>query len=271
MANTTEEEVQEALWNGSIPVKVEVEDDVLEREAELPPLFLQAPRQAPVGAIQEQVLQHISDVLPPGSLGLTFWDRNGVHLKSNYPLGVLYDLMEIEETPWRLVVKCITEPEGDDAKDQFFNALKASSYAATGSSQHVITMPTVERQKLWAACGSGNRQEYEGAAVGFHNKMEHAQRFLVRVFCRRNERMTSSSGNWWKEHIESKLKMVVRSDEGSMETRQVLGKWLREDADLEMARVIVAGITCPLETSLEQLWRLLRAPDFVLYIVVRWT
>lgn len=270
MTNEKAEEVQEALWSGFLPLRVQVEDDGMEGGAALPPLYLQAPRQAPVGAVREQVLHHLGEGFPAGSVAFTFWDTHQVHLNSNYPVGVVYDLLESGQIPWKLAVKCTRDHQGDEAKDQFFNALKAASYAATGSAQHVITMPTAEANKLWDACKAGDRQKYKDAAKSFHGKMENAERFLVRVFCKRNQNRLDSAGSWWSKHIESKLKVVAVEKEGSMRIMQALKDWLQVDMDLETARITVAGIPCPLELSLGQLWTLLRAPDYTLYIVVRW-
>ena len=92
-------------WSGRVAVHFHLDgNEVAAASAPPPPLIRLLPRHAYLPVVAEAALELHRDLLPPGE-DATWFSFNGVPMKWQIPVGVLFDLVVAgREMPWMLLV-----------------------------------------------------------------------------------------------------------------------------------------------------------------------
>lgn len=120
------------VWEGAVPIQLSLYASESAISEPLPPLFLLAPRCTYLPLLAEAVLSHHQEALPPGVESPLWFAHDGLALRTDLSVGVLFDLLASGQRPWRLTVHrspCEDGPArcgGPDAvRGPFFHRLKA--------------------------------------------------------------------------------------------------------------------------------------------------
>lgn len=157
-------------WATQIPVKITLAANEITSPTVVRPVHLLAHRNGYLPEIGLTAIEHFEHVLPslPGQSEkkkLTPWfDYQGLPLKWNLPLGVLYDLtVDDHSLPWSLTVHYSSFPDSlmswenkyseDIIMKHYFNSLKEAAYICRGTegSTSIMKMDKGQYDALWAA------------------------------------------------------------------------------------------------------------------------
>ena len=126
------------VWEGAVPIQLSLNaSESAIREPLLPlTLFLLAPRCTYLPLVAEAVLSHHQEALPPGVEIPLWFAHDGLALRTDLSVGVLYDLLAAGQRPWRLTVHRSPCEDGparcgpvDAVRGPFFHRLKARQLA----------------------------------------------------------------------------------------------------------------------------------------------
>eukprot|EP00966_Prymnesium_polylepis_P180661 4184315-Prymnesium_polylepis.1 len=138
-AASSVEATQQAVSQGELPVMFTLApSEVTTHDAPLQ-FHMCLPRQSFLPFVTGPVRQHFEPFAPPMGGGEVWYDHDGVPLRWQLPVGVLFDLVAGEqqraELPWRLTVHFQSFPSdrlmssaGSAAEAQLLQALKESCY-----------------------------------------------------------------------------------------------------------------------------------------------
>ncbi|EGV61613.1 autophagy protein 5 [Yamadazyma tenuis] len=169
--------IRHKLWNGSINVRIEFDDGSPEPKEYL----LTVPRVSYLPIHFKDMVLYFRNF---GPVQEPIWlEYNGIPLKWNLPVGVLYDYYHLPKILDRrhqlpileLTVRSGSKWPGDlipfDYKgeidyektmcDNFFNQLKQSSFVANGNSKLVMNLSKDNSTRLWQSIVSHDLNEYE--------------------------------------------------------------------------------------------------------------
>ncbi|MEW5298360.1 MAG: hypothetical protein WDW36_001492 [Sanguina aurantia] len=211
------DEILKQNWSNRIPIRLTLASDNITSPASVRPIYLFAPRQGYLSSVAAQAWPQFQHVLPnhPGNRHSTqpWFDWNGVPLKWNFPVGVLYDLMigsrpnGAVDLPWALTIHYVNFPEallswdnGLPLQAHFFTSLKEASHICRGSdgSGAVMRMNGATQDELWAAVQRGDCPSFSAvwatARVVPTERQGNAANIPVRLFLKSPPRVTDTGG-----------------------------------------------------------------------------
>ncbi|KAL2317310.1 hypothetical protein Fmac_031186 [Flemingia macrophylla] len=165
-------EAQKQVWEGAIPLQIELHESEVTTLPPPPPALLLAPRIGYLPLLISLLKPHFTSTLPPG-VDTIWFDYKGLPLKWYIPTGVLFDLLCVEpERPWNLTVHFRGYPsnlllpcEGEDSvKWSFINSLKEAAYVINGNCKNVMNMSQPDQVELWGSVLNGNLESYRRVA-----------------------------------------------------------------------------------------------------------
>jgi autophagy-related protein 5 len=282
--------VRREVWEGSIPIRLELaSQDVSTFEPPMP-FYLQAPRMAYLPMALAAAKTYFANYVP--SVSCTereMWaEYKNIPLRWHLPTGVLYDLFAHgDELPWGLTLhfsgveaKGLLPYENESTiKRHFRQALKEATCLRYGSCKRVNNLSKAQMEQLWTAL-SENKFDSFAPINAELLRMSQAgpaglaeiKRLPVRVML---------------PHLQSPIQhpMLPYKDDGSLLTlgealSLVLPALFPKDkvdddvgegngSDDDRPVVIVQGIEAPLSTPALWLCQQLASADTMLYISVR--
>ncbi|XP_044505829.1 autophagy protein 5 [Mangifera indica] len=156
------------LWEGAIPLQIQLHESEVTTLPPPPPALILAPRMGYLPLLSALVKPYFSSALPPG-VDTVWFEYHGLPLKWYIPTGVLFDLLCAEpERPWNLTVHFRGYPgnilipcEGEDSvKWSFINSLKEAAYIINGNSKNVMNMSQSDQLELWNSVMYGSLEAY---------------------------------------------------------------------------------------------------------------
>mmetsp|Transcript_13908 Transcript_13908/g.20232 ORF Transcript_13908/g.20232 Transcript_13908/m.20232 type:complete len:326 (+) Transcript_13908:89-1066(+) len=277
--------VRREVWDGSIPIRLELaKQDVSTFEPPMP-FYLQAPRMAYLPLALAAAKAYFANYVPSVSCtDREMWvEYKNVPLRWHLPTGVLFDLFAHgDELPWGLTLhfsgveaKGLLPYEDESSmKRHFRQALKEATCLRYGSSKRVNNLSKAQMEQLWNALND-NKFDFFSPINSELLRLSQAgpaglaeiKRLPVRVML---------------PHLVSPIQhpILPYKNDGSLLTlgevlSQVLpalfpaGKMGLEDDDTDRPTVIVQGIEAPLSTPALWLCQQLASADTMLYICVR--
>eukprot|EP01025_Chloroclados_australasicus_P016280 TRINITY_DN180_c0_g1_i1.p2 TRINITY_DN180_c0_g1~~TRINITY_DN180_c0_g1_i1.p2 ORF type:complete len:287 (+),score=31.06 TRINITY_DN180_c0_g1_i1:80-940(+) len=274
------QEAQRLFWKRTITVKLKLSECEIAAMSEVEPIvYVNVPQTSYMPCLAQtawKVFQ--SQIIPMGSKPEFAWfEFEGLKLRWEYPMGVLFDLFPEAPQPWVLVMHFRDFPEelkvwggGLSLKTNFYNSLKEASFIFSGSAGRVLRLVEDEKKELWDSIVSGDVDTYNKriSVMGLIPTTRPGRECVeipVRILVRRNhsQGLIHSWGNVWltSRPIKSKL------GEEYVTLKQVLEDILDEEK-LDEAKILVGGIEPNLNTPIAWLHANLSCQDFFLYIVV---
>lgn len=192
-------------WDSKVPLKITLAQSEITTIDNPPPLYIQGARMGYINSVVPEALLYFRHVLPPGK-DTPWFDSNGIPLRWQTPLGVLYDLMTAkDEKPWALTIHFRGYPSSDllpwtgpeSLRAAFINSLKEAAYIHAGSSAAVMGMASATQNDLWKSIEDSNFGQYYrisesmGMTSGKQEKRRHS--LPVRVFIRNGQGSASKA------------------------------------------------------------------------------
>ena len=180
MAETLSTEQEEAsrleCWRGALPAVFTLAADELCGIRAPRPFYKCLPRQSLLPFVCESVREHFAPYGPPMG-GQMWFESNGVPLRWQLPIGVLFDLLVGTDSrsaaitlPWQITIHFTSFPSGTllqatlkEAESVLLNALKESCYLRCGSAEPAMSLSPTQQQTLARSLASSDDASYSDA------------------------------------------------------------------------------------------------------------
>jgi len=151
--------LREKLWAGSVPIKIDLAlADIAVLDAPKP-MYILANRMTYFATLLKDIKRHFDSYAPASFDPSDIWlDFNKIPLSWNIPIGVLFDLLQADQTivPWCLELHYRGIPDDqilrcsglESIRFLYINALKEAMYLRTGESKDIMNMAKDEEKKL---------------------------------------------------------------------------------------------------------------------------
>eukprot|EP00039_Didymoeca_costata_P006041 m.87005 g.87005 ORF g.87005 m.87005 type:complete len:256 (-) comp13083_c1_seq1:231-998(-) len=242
--------IDKMIFGGRIPVQFEL--------SHAEPFYLLAPRCGYLTMCCEKLKKNFQSELPDGAE--IWFQHNGIPLKWNYPIGVLYDSYG-SNLPWRVSVQTSNYPDTKLMKcsgmsvveAHYISQLKQANFIKHGTLQVEGLQSDLDRKQLWLGVINDDYEQ----------------------FWRINKKLMSAKTSWYKKVpyrmyiVKDEAIDVVEhpfpalDDAGKTTTVDDLLKHL----GLEDGVILVHGVSPPRDTPLQWLAEHLSYPDNIVHIV----
>eukprot|EP01023_Acetabularia_acetabulum_P003893 TRINITY_DN11620_c0_g2_i1.p1 TRINITY_DN11620_c0_g2~~TRINITY_DN11620_c0_g2_i1.p1 ORF type:complete len:286 (-),score=47.97 TRINITY_DN11620_c0_g2_i1:166-1023(-) len=273
------QEPQRLFWKRHITLKLQLSQQEVATISEIKPLaYVSVPQTTYLPCLAQAGWKQFQSLLPMGSKQeLAWFEFNGLKLRWEYPVGVLFDLFPEAPQPWVLTIHFRDYPEelkvwggALNVKTNFYNSLKEACFIFTGSAGRVLRLVEEEKKELWESIEKGVVDQFSKriSVMGLNPTARPGRECVeipVRILVRRNhtQGLVHVWGNVW---VTSR---PVKSQIGDqyVTLKSVLQDILSEE-NLEEAKVLIGGIEPNLELPLAWLHANLCSQDYFLYVVV---
>eukprot|EP01134_Creolimax_fragrantissima_P000310 CFRG0310T1 len=165
-------EICKQVWDGKIPICFSLAADELTAGEEPPqPYYVLAPRASYLTLVTDACQRHfLNSKREPPNFDDEFWcELNGMPLKWNYPIGVLFDLYgSAQNLPWNITVHFQTYPEDDIlhcaektvVEEHMISCLKEADCIRNGSAKRTLNLLKKDLKQLWDGFRSGNYDKF---------------------------------------------------------------------------------------------------------------
>ncbi|KAL8709094.1 MAG: hypothetical protein Q9220_006115 [cf. Caloplaca sp. 1 TL-2023] len=169
--------LQNAIWEGSIPLDIRLSSSECTIYDQADPYFIQYPRLSYLPFVLRQLHAFFSPFLiEPASAPHEGWfSFEDVPLKWHYPVGLLYDIFsgtppaqangsdqddQRPTPPWRLTIHFTDWPgdqlvqpdqEGKVLHDAFINSVKEADFLRNGTAKGIMSLSKDDSTHLWEA------------------------------------------------------------------------------------------------------------------------
>ena len=286
-------------WHGGLPCVFSLHPDEVATLHKPRPYTMVLPRQSILPFVSEALEKHFAPFSPPMG-GELWYEVNGVPLRWQIPIGVLFDLLQGEEVkvsggdlPWKITVHFQSFPADQllhatksEAETVLLNALKESCYLRCGSAMPAMSLSPASQQTLASALsvpGADLGQAYasytpvaELIEAAVRNQLGQAKEEAasgastlpamravpLRIFVNPTQ--------WRQQPLPP---MRAGTDDEPTTLRDALCLTMpahfAAQADGDVAPpVLVQGVQTPLHTPLHWLWAACAHPDGWLYVCV---
>ncbi|KNC76667.1 hypothetical protein SARC_10845 [Sphaeroforma arctica JP610] len=167
-----DKEISRQVWDGRIPICFTLaEDEHTPGQDPPPPYYVLAPRISYLTLVTDACQRHfLNSKREPPNFDDEFWcDLNGMPLKWNYPIGVLFDLYGSPDMlPWNITVHFQVYPEDDIlhcaeksvVEEHMLSCLKEADCIRNGSAKRTLNLLKKDVKQLWDGFRSGNYERY---------------------------------------------------------------------------------------------------------------
>ncbi|PRP76048.1 putative Autophagy-specific protein [Planoprotostelium fungivorum] len=154
-------DIRKEMWKSVVPIRFVLHSNDISTLSVPDPLYLLIPRHTFLPLISKTIHKHFSSftALLKGTESEMWFDHKGIPLKWNYPVGILYDIMNRNSgaQPWEVGVHFQAYPSDvilhcnneNTVKNYFVNALKESIYIKNGDCSRLNNLSVVDSGDLW--------------------------------------------------------------------------------------------------------------------------
>ncbi|MBX9718837.1 MAG: autophagy protein 5, partial [Microbacteriaceae bacterium] len=267
-----------------IPISITLD---IQATGEAPsPYYLMASRLSYFPIVCAEVIDYFRNLFPDLPLDSEFWlaapglsstsfssasssstsTSNEVPLKWQYPIGVLFDMYGNPQSyPWKLILRFKDFPEQllrcekgvETVRWHYMQVLKEASYLKFRTKAQVHRMPLKQQRNLWQAV-STIPPHYDL----FHQTIQPLAGDTIISLAIRVLQPTKS--NSFKQSP-----VIPLNADGSEKTlKAVLQEILQTEFSPASQRVVIQGISAPLDSSIVWLSKICMHPEHFLWIVV---
>lgn len=268
-----------AIWDGKVPVVFNLaQNEITSMDSPLPYMML-IPRMTFLPLVSKGVREHFFAYACEREDELWF-DCNGMPVKWEIPMGVLYDLLNDKKpTPLHLTVhflgfpttQLLRCPNSFTVRSVFTNTLKEACYLQFGNPAVANSLNQNEHEELWQSVQNADQRLYEDVMEridtsaqakktfrypirvlmnGFNQQYDHDMRFI----CRPVNHLQAPQ----EQTMLSALNLIIPGVVCDVATDQ------RKPG----VQVFVQGVQPSLDTQVEWLWKLFHHPDRFMYISI---
>ncbi|ONH66013.1 Autophagy protein 5 [Cyberlindnera fabianii] len=162
-------EIRELLWNGTIPCTITLYPNDSNQMTNTYEYHVLAPRNSYFPTLYPELLSYFKPYLlvPEWSHRSDWWlEFEGVPLRWNWPVGVLYDTMTgidpskgNKRSPWKLILRYRSYPDDyllalptlETLKTHWMNQIKESCYVQHGTAKPVMVLSKNDSSDLWSS------------------------------------------------------------------------------------------------------------------------
>ena len=259
------------VWKGHVALEIGISEKDLSSTVLPGSCFIFASRMSYLAVIAADVIDHLRsfaiELVPD-----VWFEYNGIPLKSNLPVGVLFDLFHPHavRSSWKITVRFRDFPEDqilhccsrENAEKHFMHNLKQALHSLHGSTRSFNAINTEDQSTVWECCNSGNRQGYECVA----KDVRSCSKELVRSI---PIRFLFVSGQAQVITVQKPCRVFVDEARSQVTTLKSILEQIAPSISLEDHEVVVQGIIIPIESPVYDLWLSLAHADFYLYAIVR--
>jgi len=267
--NITDEDIKKELWKGLLPIVFELTPNEITTLQPPSPYYVLAPRNSYFPIVTTNVRKHFQAAAP--TIGGEIWfEYKSKPLKWHYPVGVLYDVFCNEfELPWSLVVhfqgfptdqllRCANE---EAVKWHYINMIKEATYIKHGDCAKVNSLSVQESNDLWDGLKNNDYTQFWKSNGKLSAEPQTQKGIPTRMFLH--------------NHPACVQECVGPHDKGTVRT---LSSFLNEFASQVFTannipsttnyKVLVQGMSPPLDVPLSWLCEHFGHPDNFLYMVI---
>lgn len=195
-------------------------------------------------------------------------------LLRNLVVGLLVDLYQPGEMPWRLVV---SDGEGWDICDTFMNSAKEADFIRNGNSKRIMGLSKEHTTALWNAVQDNDYQSFTKVNTHLLNAPTALKNVPIRIYIPSSPPSSSDTKTQGEEAGSYRVMQTLVPPRGSNgRTPQTLGQALKtllpalfpSSRDPVLANVILHGAPVPFSAPLEELMRDAAYPDGWLCLIV---
>jgi len=273
-------ELLREVWSGSVTVAIFLNPADLGTLESPAPLYLSLPRYAYITMFSTDIRKHFESFATAlgkqPELWFTATDNAQSLLKWNWPLGVLYDLYAAAHTPWPITVhwsaypseRLLRCPDDDTVKSHFLHSLKEAVCMRHGDVDAVNQLDVLANSNLWAGILRNEMEVYWTANRQIYAHISKSPWKSVSIRLARPGAKTLT---------QEPISPIIEGRDATL--LDVLSRIAPDALDLidpsrnratlrAGVRVVVQGISPPLEASVSWLSTYLASADNFLYIVV---
>ncbi|KAF2178566.1 autophagy protein-like protein 5 [Zopfia rhizophila CBS 207.26] len=290
--------LQKTVWNGSIPLEIRLANADCRTYDESDPYLIQFPRLSYLALLIPGLRSFFSSFLihPDVSPDETWLSYQGVPLKWQYPLGLLYDLYsgsepaypkgEAEEKdepsqPWKLTIHFTDLPlehlirldvEGKHLHDLFINNVKEADFLRNGTGKTVMSLSKEDSTQLWESVKQHKFSLFSPINQKLLSPQGTSLRHLpIRLYLPSKPRDDKSNRSI--RVVQGLVPLTLSSSRQTQTVgtalNQVLKPLFPSTRTALEAQPILHGAVLPLSTSLEDLVRVTPYLDGWLHIAIK--
>ncbi|CAH1799923.1 unnamed protein product [Owenia fusiformis] len=260
-------EILKEIWEGKLPVCFNLSMDELYTMDQPEPYYILAPRQTYFPLITDKVQRHFIKHIEPGiqEQSTEIWlEYEGKPLKWHYPIGVLFDMFNTDTLlPWNITVHFQNFPEEEilhcpskSAVESHFMSTVKEADALKHKSQVINNLQKKDHRQLWTGLQNDrfdlfwgiNKKLMEGSNDDTFKYVPYRIHRQDKVYLQKLVKPMKDTGQHMTLHD-----LLIQLDIASHD----------EEAK---QRVLVQGITPPMETTLLWLSEHFSYPDNFLHI-----
>ncbi|EKX48999.1 hypothetical protein GUITHDRAFT_162213 [Guillardia theta CCMP2712] len=288
-----DEVVRKEVWEGSIPIRVELaRQDVSTFEAPMP-FYVQAPRMGYFPLVLGQAKAYFQNYVPAVCCNdREMWlEHKGNALKWHLPTGVLFDLhAHGEDLPWHLTLhfsgvetKGLLPYEGDvSLRRHFRQTLKQATSLRYGSCKRVNNLSVAQMEQLWSSLQENKFESFTSVnsellklSTPGPSGLTEIKRLPLRIYLPHLPSPIQQPFTPFKDdgHLTTLHDVLLQILPGLFETTRLSFAKTQEEegedaGDDQRPTVLVQGISPPLQTPVLWLCQQLAGADTFLYICV---
>jgi len=253
--------VRKSVWGGLIPVIFTLTPNEVSTLQPPEPYYLMVPRMSFLPIVTDAVKEYFRQSAP-SKIDEIWYECNGTILRWQFPIGVLYDLYGGDRFPWPITVhfqnfpsgQILRCPEIDTVQKNFMNMLKEANYLKHGDSSKINLLSINDQSDLWEGVKTNDPVQYWKG----NNKLAATTLKNAPIrFCIPGQPPIQEPISPFEESKERTLGSILS---------QVFPEDFPTGNPSTQLKVIVQGITPPLDTPVIWLTENLSHPDNFVYI-----
>ena len=276
------------VWKGSVPIQFSLFVGDLCADIAPEPFFVMLPRASSLFRETKGLIDHFYQYsVCRGALESELWfsSADGKALKSNMPVGLLFDsdcdcrassgiydnddvnekkipwciLVHFQNYPYQKIIKCTSLEE---SQSLFFHSLKQSVFILFGNTRRYNELAIEQQDSLFTSALFGLREEYYFALKSVildFNDLSEIRSLPIRIVLngkKSNEQAGPTTTSRTRQ-------VVIPTGEVSQKT---LSDVFMDFENLTVSNVKIQGISVPLDSDIHNLWKIFHMPDLFLYV-----
>jgi len=271
-SNTIDNELSELLWQGCIPILFKLSDnDVASSNKHPNPVFKLASRFSYLPVICSDVIAHLQSFVLQYTSDV-WYEYNSIPLKTNLPVGVLYDMSihnndnDDNKLPiWTITIHFQTFPRDiipcstlSDSERYFSHSLKQALYLLHGSTSAYNSLTVELKKSFWdSVCSGSDYQTFQSISSDLLLISTTVNKLPIRFIK--------------QGYPTRQISIEVLKNEDEILLSDVISQL--NDNDIKSSdqyKLLVHGIdiTCHLNVPIQELWRRFHHGDFFMYIII---
>jgi len=271
-------DIQKKIAGGKIPLSFDMHESEVTSLHRPPIFYVMAPRMSYLPLVSRSARESFGESAPDVGESGVWYEYESKPLRWNVPIGVLFDYYRNtnnddtcdQNLPFRITIRFQGFPKANllpcaaeiDVENAFFNSMKQALSLKFGSAKRLMEISKASQENLWDGIVFNKFDKYWEASKGFlipDDQYPKAQA-PIRLLIRRKKVV----------EIARALQASVPLTKGTTlkESLQMILNSNAYELDLQQARVIIQGVSPPLDAPVTELCDELCAPDLFLYVIL---